>query len=109
VPHQGSPHTGFNAGNFFLEETPRAAFFNAIRPFGTSPNRKRFFESQFDPFFSRFSGQLGQEAQRTGQFPTGTFQDFLGQQDFGRAFQEASPFQQGASFFNPRARWLLGF
>ena len=105
-----APDTDFDLSEFLLEQNPRAAFFNAIRPFGTTPNRRRFFESQFDPFVDRFLGRVGEELQG-GQFPELTFSNFLQDQDFGREFFNASASQRGqfGGGLNPRTRFLFGF
>lgn len=102
-------HGPTDFGRFFLEQEPRAAFFNAIRPFGTSPNRQRFFENQFDPFKNRYFGALGGFFQGGGEFSDApTFMDFLGDEDFNQTFFRASPPQRGefGGGVNPRTRWL---
>ena len=95
---------------FFLEEDPRAAFFSAISPFGTTPQRRRFFSEQFPDVRNQFHGALGAQA-RQGLMPDLNFGDFTANFDFNRLFQQQPRFQRGVSsqFFNPRTRFLFGF
>ena len=95
--------------SFFLGEEPRAAYFNAIQPFGKSPARRRFFESQFNPVYNRYFGALGQQAAQ-GQTPTLSFQDFLqNKTNFNNMFYQQPQQMRGYGNANPRTRWLLGF
>ncbi len=105
--HLGS---GFDVGDLFLQDNPRASFFNAITPFNRSPSRQRFNESQFDTIFNRFLGQLGGQAQG-GDLPTGMFNDFVNNIDFNREFfQSPSAIRGfGQARFSPRTRFLFGF
>ena len=94
----------------FLEDVPSTGFFSAIKPFGTSPRRRQFFENQFQPMYNRYQGEWGQQV-RQGQFPTLRFDDFLSNRDFSREFMEQPRYNRGVSstFFNPRTRLLYGF
>jgi hypothetical protein len=95
-----------------LGDVPEAAFFNAIRGLGTTPARRRFFESQFQPTLNRFRGRQGEQL-LGGAMPSLTFQDFLSRRgpQFNREFFQKPRANRGASsgFFNPRTRFLLGF
>lgn len=99
---------------FFLEQTPRAAFFSAMQPFLKSPAKRRFAETQFNPFYDWYQGALGQQA-RQGITPSLNFADYLqAPQAFGHPTMEQrfsqDPFRQGnQAFMSPRTRWLLGF
>lgn len=108
--------TQFDLSKLFLDETPRAAFFSALQPFLTSPARRRFFETQFDPVYDWYQGALGQQA-RQGSLPSLKFADYLmAPQAFGhptleQRWSQAPSFQTGmnTAFLNPRTRWLVGF
>ena len=93
-----------------LEDVPQAAFFNAIRPFATSPGRRRSLSNLFEPMQNQFLGNLGQQVSQ-GAMPTLRWQDFLGEQNINKWLFEQPRFERGAStnFFNPRTRFLLGF
>lgn len=95
---------------FFLEEEPRASFFSAAAPFGTSPVRRRFLQNQFGEVFDQYLAALGAGA-RQGSVPNLPFADFTSGFDFNQLFQQQPRFQRGASsqFFNPRTRFLFGF
>ena len=110
--NDGFLSTDFDIGKFLLEQTPRAAFFNAIRPQIGNVTRERFFNRQQDPFFNRFAGQIG-GALSQNRIPTQTFADFLPKtsQEFDKAFFRAPRFERGTGegFLNPRTRFLPGF
>lgn len=101
-------------GRFFLEESPRAAFFAAMRPWIKSPAKRRFAETQFDPFYDWYQGALGQQAMQGG-IPSLNFADYLkAPQAFGHSTIDqrfrSDPFRQAhQGFLAPRTRWLLGF
>ena len=94
----------------FLEQEPTAAFFSAIKPFGTSPRRSRFLQEQYAPNRGRYMGELGEQL-RQGILPDLPFTDFLSSQDFNRQYMDQPRYNRGmsSSSFNPRTRFLYGF
>ena len=97
---------------FFLEDTPEAAFNAFISPLMKSPLNKRILPGLFDSVYGQFLGSMGQQA---GQ---GTldllnlpkFNDFLQAGQTPQQMLFSIPrFSRGAhaSFFNPRTRFLF--
>ena len=90
-----------------LAESPETTFFSFQNQFGPSANQRNFFQSQFKPIFNQFLGKLGQDIKQ-GDAPTRTFEDFLGNFNFGQEFARLPPSIRGAttSRFAPSARFL---
>lgn len=63
---------------FEQDDVGRRILFNAALPQNLSGNQQLFGQSLFQPTFSRFLGQIGQQLQQ-GQQPV-SFQDFLSNQ-----------------------------
>ena len=77
-----------------LEEEPRLSFFGQQNRFGQSPAQRQFFRGQFQNFFNRYLGTLGQQLEQ-GNTPTGTFTDFLRDVNFGSEFAAIPPSLRG--------------
>ena len=95
---------------FFLEQMPRAAYESAAKPFGGTPQRRRFLDRNYDETFNQYLGQLGGQA-REGFVPDLNWGDFTQNFDFNRAFYQSPREQRGDSErqFNPNTRFLYGF
>ena len=93
-----------------LGEEPRLSFFSQVnRLGGTGTPQGRFFNTQFENFQNEFFGRLGGQIQG-GQFPSQTFDEFLGGIDFNRRFRSLAPSlrgQGGQARFRPPTQFLF--
>ena len=103
MPHQTLPNPFLS----FLEDEPEAAFFSFQNQFGGSPRQRQVIGGQFSNIFNQYRGQLGRQA-RSGQQPTGTFEQFLGNFDFDDFFGNLTASQRGGSRggFAPPTRFV---
>lgn len=91
----------------FLEDEPRAGYF-AHQGRWRTPNKKKFFQSQFGDIHDEYLGMLGQKIM-AGQEPTDTFTGYVGNYDWDQAYAGLTPRQrgQGGDQLNPMARWIF--
>lgn len=91
-----------------LGQLPEAAYFSFQDQGGQSPRQQRYFQGQFSNVFNQFLGGLGRQLGQGQNVPTGTFEDFLGDYNFGQQFSQLPPSVRGAttSRFAPPARFL---
>jgi hypothetical protein len=93
----------------FLDEDPqgfRASFFNQPGVGGGTPAQSRFFQDEFQRSQNKFLGALASQIE-SGQAPTLTQREFLGNQDFNRLFRSQAPGRRGLfdRQFAPGARF----
>ena len=92
--------------NSFLNSQPQAGFSNMFGPLINSRNQNlgNFAQGQYGRLYNQFLGQMPQN-------PTGTWMDFLGNQDIMSMFQNQTPRQRGEnpSAFAPQVKWLPGW
>lgn len=80
-----------------LDPLGQRTLFEGFSPQGILPGQQQAFSNLFQPTFSRFLGQLGQQA-IGGQTPNLRFSDFLSQQfDPRRELLRQTPVQTGQS------------
>ena len=84
-----------------LSAMPEASHFSFQDQFGQAPTQRRFFQGQFQNIFNQFLGGLGKQI-RQGEAPTNTFEDFMGNYNFGQQSVRGAT----TSRFAPSARFL---
>ena len=109
-------------GGDFLEGVfgaePRLPYFGALQNKQLSPIQNRFFQTQFQPFFDRFTGSTANFLQRGGPgggrgdpAKTPTFQDFINNINFGQEFgampSSIRPGGSNQTRFSPPTRFLF--
>ena len=100
---QANPYAGW------LEDPSgqRGAYYSRLNS-GWSPNQQSFFNSQFQPVRNRYEAGLANKA-RSGQEPTGLWDDFLGGINFEDEWRRLTPNQRGEQTgrYAPSVRWLF--
>lgn len=94
----------------YLEADPRIAYFSYQDQFGANPRQKRHYQNQYSDIYNEYLGFLGKQA-RSGTMPTGGFNDFLSNFNFGQRYNQLTPRERGdeGSYgqFAPPLRWLI--
>jgi|6_EtaG_2_1085325.scaffolds.fasta_scaffold285270_2 hypothetical protein len=91
----------------FLQEDPKMTYYGMQGQFGGSPRQKQYFEGQFGDIHNQFLGSLGSSMMQN-QWPTQTWQGFLGQYPFTERFASLPPSFRGGltGRFSPQTRFM---
>ena len=108
---------GSNARQSYLAEYPRETFFGHQNQFGKSPAQRNFISNQFGQIYDKYLGNVANQVRSgTGEQinQSGTFDQFLSGTDFNQSFQDATPYERGATAFrnpilNPNTRFLFNY
>ena len=115
-----NPWPGWGPDNPFwdaFESDPRgqrANYFSFQDRFGAAPNRRKFFEGQFQDTIDRYTGHIAGQLKSGQQNPTTSLSSFL--EDYfaegggaQQQWQGMSPRARGQedSRFAPQARWMV--
>lgn len=108
---------GSDTRKAFSQDDPRGTFFSREGQFGSSPAQRNFISDSFGQIYDKFLGNFQNQVRSgTGEQinQAADFDQFNSGFDFNKFFQDATPYERGASAFRnptlaPNTRFLFNF